>query len=160
MINILPVISLLPTSSRFTLQYLLCNDGWSSFKHFCFRASMRLRVLSRGWQRDSAGERGTPVFPAVAQWVTGVGVRTSGGGLSSHVFRMHCSLVVSQCSPGVASGHLHMVFSIRTSCSAVLLPIPVPRFSWLTHHPQVCLLPLSQQGHLMLRPPPPQVLHS
>lgn len=76
MINILPVISLLPISSKFTLQYLLCNDGWSSFKHFCFRASMKLRVLSRGWQRDIVGERGAPVFPAAQHsgslvWVWG-----------------------------------------------------------------------------------------
>lgn len=57
---------------------------------------MRLRILSRRWQRDIAGERGSPVFPAVAQWVTGVGVRTSGGVPPSHVSRMDSSLVVSQ----------------------------------------------------------------
>ena len=57
-------------------------------------------------------------------------------------------MVVSQCSPSVASGHRHIVFSTWASCYPVLLPTLGPQFSWLTHCP-LCLLWASRQGHVL-----------
>lgn len=62
------VINLLPLSSKFTLQYVLCNKGQNSFKHLSCRANM-LIFVRRGHLRDTAGGRRYP--PSSCVWAVG-----------------------------------------------------------------------------------------
>lgn len=41
------LINLLPLASKFTLQYMFCDNRWNSFKYFSFNMSMTLSSLSR-----------------------------------------------------------------------------------------------------------------
>lgn len=50
---------LLPLSSKFTPQYLFCDNGQNSFKHLSFTVNTMLLFLSRGRLRDTSGGRGS-----------------------------------------------------------------------------------------------------
>lgn len=51
---------LLPLSSRFTRQYLFCDNGQNSLKHLSCRVTTMFIFLSRGRLRDTAGGRRAP----------------------------------------------------------------------------------------------------
>lgn len=61
-----PVTSLLPFSSKFTLQYILCDKARNPVEHFFFVINTILSFLGRGCWREIAGGKGILPFVPVA----------------------------------------------------------------------------------------------
>lgn len=66
------VRNLLSPSSKFILQYMLCDTGQISFKHLSFLVGRMLSIFGRGWSRGvQLQEEGVlMLFPAAACWVS------------------------------------------------------------------------------------------
>lgn len=56
----------LSLSSKFIRQYMLCDAGQNSFKHFSFTVSTILGFASRGRRRDIAGGKGLSAVSGTA----------------------------------------------------------------------------------------------
>lgn len=70
------MILLIPLNSKFT--FMLWDNRKNSFNHFSFKTNMKLlSFLGRGHQRDTEGERGSPVVSSCCRVDRGRGVRTS-----------------------------------------------------------------------------------
>lgn len=71
------IISLLPLSSKFILQYMFCDNGHNSFKNISPSQCAQCCFLSWGHWRDIAGERSSLACPEVALLVCSMGVRAA-----------------------------------------------------------------------------------
>ena len=74
-ISAVSVISLLPLSSKCTLQ---CDKQQNLFKHFSFKVNMVLSFLTRGQWGDIVGGRGFLQFAAQSRRVSNLGMMTAG----------------------------------------------------------------------------------
>lgn len=67
-----PVINLLPFSSKSAFSNVFCNNSWNSFKHFITKCTMLNFLSERHW-RDTEGEG----VSLAARFINGVGVKTT-----------------------------------------------------------------------------------
>lgn len=140
------IISLLPLSSKFILQYMFCDNGHNSFKNISPSQCAQCCFLSWGHWRDIAGERSSLACPEVALLICSMGVRAAPATqlecmISWHPGNLGSGLPSSCCSYfNTDSACCRTSAYVRASHSSAHLPkvseLCLPKLSW-------CRLPVN-----------------